>query len=300
LNPSGGIVGVMPTAMPGEAADPALVALLVLIAGLLAQALAWRRVRGTTLVAGWWWTLVALLALAASEALVILDGDSLLMATSHVRYAAAVTTFCPLMALLGSKRPQSGAWQWIVLTFLGILSLPAAESLLFHSTGPLTPHPARRWFLLILVAIGAFNALPTRYWPTGVLTCLAQVLLLGDHVPLTTFRLGNWTTAAGIACLVAGLVLRAADMPRRRRATRAEDRLWLDFRDGYGTLWALRVADRFNDSARRLGWGVRLEWNGFTFEHDEDYNSATQPAVSRGLRTLLRRFVSPEWISRRR
>lgn len=296
----GGTTAVVPIATASGAAGPASIALVLLTAGLLALAVAWRDVRTTTLVAGWWWTLASLCALATGEALVATHADPLPAWVSHLRYAAAMTTFCPLMALLGSKRPQHRAWQLIVLTFLGVLVLPAAEALLFYPTEPLSVHSARRWFLLILVAVGAFNSLPTRYWPTGLLTCLGQVLLMGEYLPLVQFGLGQWQVAAGIACLVAGLSLRAAQLPRGRRASRPPDRLWFDFRDSYGTLWALRVADRFNDTARRLGWGVRLGWNGLTFDRDADQHSpGTQAAVNRGLRMLLRRFVSPEWIARK-
>jgi hypothetical protein len=284
-----------------EAVQAAGLALLLPIGGLLAVAVQWRDVRRTTLLAGWCWMLAALLSLAASEAVFIAVGNPPPAWAEHLRYAAAVTTFCPLMALLGSKRPQHGAWQWIVLTFLGVLLLPAVEALLFYPTEPLSLHPARRWFLAILIAVGAFNSLPTRYWPTGLLTCVGQVLVLSDYLPLARLGFGDWAVTTGVGCLAAGQIMRAARLPRGRRAASHLDRLWLDFRDNYGTLWALRVADRFNDSARRLGWGATLGWRGFEFERADDQFSAQACAVvSKGLRALLRRFVSPEWIARRR
>jgi hypothetical protein len=42
--------------------------------------------------------------------------------------------------------------------------------------------------------------------------------------------------------------------------------VWFDFRDAFGTLWGLRVVERFNDTARRSNWPVRLGWRGFEFE----------------------------------
>ena len=46
------------------------------------------------------------------------------------RFAAAVLSFAPTMALLGAKRPQNGAWQFVVITLWAILALPAFEVLL--------------------------------------------------------------------------------------------------------------------------------------------------------------------------
>jgi hypothetical protein len=92
--------------------------------------------------------------------------------------------------------------------------------------------------------------------------------------------------------------------------------VWLDFRDAFGVVWALRVADRFNATAQICGWPVRLGWHGLNVDRglgeanqsaQSDANS-TSPAALAGeigqqmqstLATLLRRFVSPEWIEQR-
>ncbi|MBI3468144.1 MAG: hypothetical protein HY000_34495, partial [Planctomycetes bacterium] len=41
------------------------------------------------------------------------------------------------------------------------------------------------------------------------------------------------------------------------------DRVWLDFRDDFGFVWAKRVQDRFNAAAGQLGWPIVLGWSGF-------------------------------------
>ena len=90
--------------------------------------------------------------------------------------------------------------------------------------------------------------------------------------------------------------------------------MWLDFRDAYGLVWALRVQERFNATAAKNGWPIRLTWRrmvsadaarlprpGVAARSPDP--SATQDhmdeAVARGLASLLRRFVSRKWISQR-
>ena len=83
------------------------------------------------------------------------------------------------------------------------------------------------------------------------------------------------------------------DLPRRRGARQPLDRLWLDFRDLVGTLWALRVAERINTASAQCGWSARLGWHGWTLD------GPPPAAMERSLRMLLRRFVSPQWIDQR-
>src|SRR5262245_4046075 len=92
-----------------------------------------RKLAGTTLIAPWCWAMFSLAVVAGSET--ICRSQSVAPSTawlSHIRYLAATTTFCPFMALLGAKRPQNRAWQFIVLALLTVLALPAVEGLLFR------------------------------------------------------------------------------------------------------------------------------------------------------------------------
>ena len=41
----------------------------------------------------------------------------------------------------------------------------------------------RSWFLLVLIALGALNYLPTRFWPASLLFAAGQVLLLARFLP---------------------------------------------------------------------------------------------------------------------
>jgi hypothetical protein len=112
-------------------------------------------------------------------------------------------------------------------------------------------------------------------------------------------------------------------------------RTWLDFRDAFGVVWALRVMERVNTMPAAMEAGVRLNWDGFyellpaprhatcttagekeatanpssshsefsqsEFSHSEEVE--TRPAsifamepLDAGLRNLMRRFVSKRWL----
>ncbi len=257
------------------------------------------RLTGTTLVAPWCWSLAALAAVAVSAmAIAIAAGAPRAEWVMPLRFAAAMTTFCPLMALLGAKRPQDRAWQFIVFSLWIVLSLPSFEWLLFGGVEEI--HPARFWFLVVLTLIGATNGLTTRYWPSGLLFAVGQLALLAPfltsgHVPLPE----EVTGSLGLSAMVLAWVLVALGLPPARRASNPLDRVWRDFRDLYGVVWAMRIAERINASATMYSWPVRLDWRGFRDRETDQPVAEVPEAVVESLRSLLRRFVSPEWIAAR-
>ena len=120
-----------------------------------------KRLSGSTLAAVWVWSLVSLAAIGVAELLVALAGGEPASPSSHaMRFSAAVSSICPIMALLGAKRPQDRGWQFIVFTLWVILSLPAAHWLLFGGVREI--HPAQVGLLAILIGAGAINAMATR------------------------------------------------------------------------------------------------------------------------------------------
>jgi hypothetical protein len=267
------------------------------VAGLAALAWQRRRIGGTTLVAPWVWSLVALATVAGSEALIRLGGgEPALPWAVALRFAAAMSTFCPTMALLGAKRPQNRAWQLIVLALWGILSLPSLEWLLYGGAAEI--HPARFWFLVVLIATGALNGIGTRYWVSSLLYGGGQVLLLWPFFVPQGALAGADAPPLGISALVLAWLLLAAQWPRGKLPTLPLDRVWLDFRDAFGVVWGLRVAERINASARRYGWPIQLGWSGFR-QPDSTLSPEVPEAAEDSLRTLLRRFVSPDWIDAR-
>ena len=277
-----------------------------------------RRVAGTTMSGPWAWAAISIAAITLSEVLVALfAGSQDANWVGLIRYSAAVTTICPLVAVLGAKRPQQQAWHLIVLTMLGVMHIPILETLLFGGQ-----HDFSRglwpWLLVIMTPIGVFNILGTRFWAPGLLAAAAQGSLLFPFLPFVQreFDLSEPVAGgpiAGLAMLVvAATVVRWIPAPA---ATTAADRLWFDFRDLYGHLWSQRVLERVNDVAKSQSWPIRLSWNGVVDVDDtisEDlpkekvddadaihFDPESIAALERLLRQLVLRFVSPEWVDAR-
>ncbi len=272
---------------------------LVLLAFPLALAglwtLRWPIIRGTTLVAPWVWASISLVTLTAVELSLTAIGDPAPTWAPAARYAAAMSTFTPIMALLGAKRPQDRGWQWIVLTLWLILCQPAGEWLLFGGVAEI--HPARFWFQMILVVVGATNGLGTRNWLASALYCGGQILLLlpfhSADPPIAASSAAFW----GLAGVFLSAVSITATGASQRESRGSLDRVWLDFRDEFGVVWALRIVERVNASAKMYDWPVQLTWQGF--RERESTQTEVPPLVEESFRTLLRRFVSAEWLDER-
>ena len=148
--------------------------------------LIWRgrkAVAQTTLWAAWCWALASWGAVAAASLAGLLAGGRIETGDWRQSFAmaAAMTTVCPAMALAGAKRPQHVAWQWIVFSLWVVLSLPAIEWQLFAAMPSV--HPARRWFLLVLIVPGIVNYLPSRHWLAVLFFGAGQVALLAAYLP---------------------------------------------------------------------------------------------------------------------
>jgi hypothetical protein len=196
------------------------------------------------------------------------------------------------------------AWQFIVLSLWCVLVLPSGEALLFGRGNGLEVGVVRSWFLLILIGMALLNTLPTRFALSGLLLAGGQLLMLWRFLPLPAVDWGPAATLWGLGLAVAGGALFAFGWPRAGAVGNPLDRVWRDFRDLYGAAWALRVAQRINASAALYDWGVTLAWHGFVDRADPtSTNIAVRPdvraAIESSLATLLRRFVSPEWLAAR-
>ena len=156
---------------------------------------------------------------------------------------------------------------------------------------------------MILVLTGLVNMLPTRFGFSALLTAASQFALLQGYWPGFPQSAGRLTVAIAIGLFGLAFALIGLGWPAWRPAAQPWDRIWLDFRNSFGVVWGLRVAERANQSARSSGSNLRLGWQGF---HRELQPSTTQPAaderdaIDLALQTQLRRFVSPDWIEARR
>lgn len=211
-----------------------------------------RKVRGTTLIGPWVWAVGSMVFLMLAEYTAKTS-----QSPSSIQYVAAVGLFCPMMSLLGAKRPQHSAWHLIVASLWVVLVLPAAESYFLRQGGKLQIHDARGWFLWLLIGTGWLNHVLTRHWIACTLLAAAQVLLLTPHLPL----LGEMQISRAVpAMLIASAAILV--FVSRSRTAKGLDRVWLDFRDAYGTFWGVRVVDRVNADSQRYDWPLRLEWMG--------------------------------------
>lgn len=260
-------------------------------------------VRGTTLVAAWTWAVAALGAVAAVELaarLALLPEASAWLAV--LRYTAALATLAPAMSVLGAKRPQQRAWQFIVGSLLVVLVLPAAQAVVFRPGGTFTLPPAWALFLAALVLVGAANHLPTRFGAASALAAAGQACLLVNFQPWLPLPWAEAWPTIGLTLGAAAAVTAAGVVGRpRSSATQPLDRLWLDFRDLVGAAWGLRVAERFNQTARRQGWPVVLAWQGLAAVGQEKaaISPEVQQAARRNLVSLVGLFAGPEWIAQR-
>ncbi|MEX0586057.1 MAG: hypothetical protein WD176_05410 [Pirellulales bacterium] len=250
----------------------------------------------TTLVAPAFWAAVAVAAVVAVELCVWLqrspDGRPPDWAPA-ARFVAAVGTLCPHVAVLGAKRPQNRAWQWIVGSLWLVASLPALRALLFQGGRAVEVHVTQSSFLIILVAVCALNWLPTRYWLSSLLVAAGQILLLAPHLSLVDQNQTDRSILAAVGLFALAAVLVAAGIGARRQTDHPLDALWINFRDQFGVLWAWRVLARLNATAAQCQWPVRLTWNGFT-PPPKQLSAEVERSVLRSMRSMLRRFVDSE------
>jgi hypothetical protein len=280
----------------------AVVAIGALAVGLSVLLTRWRAIRQTTLTGAWWWTLAAIVAWSCVELWVsLLPGIT--AGQSPLLLAATTLSFCPIVALLGAKRPQHAAWNLVVLSLWAIVALPAAESILLRPGQPPEMGDARGWFVWVLIGIGPINFVPTRYWLASLLVAAGQIAGLSPHLAMIGWTEISHAGSAGLVLCILGVA--AAEIARRRPngVANSLDRIWLDFRDTFGLLWGLRVQERVNAAAAQFGWGIELMWRGFRKEDSGAALPATEasvePELQSTLKGLLRRFVSDRWIAER-
>lgn len=273
--------------------------LLGFVAAALCAVACWR-LRDTTLAAPCAWAAASFCALAVATAMVVV-GQPIRLIADHLRYLAGITVVAPFIALLGAKRPQNVAWQWIVLSLLALLAFQDLRSWSIEAVAP-SPHPAWGWLLAATILMQFCNYVPTRYSAPAFLAFAGQFCVLAAYLPLVP-ECPNWLFSTGVNILSLAVLLAGIFSLRRHKPADAWQATWLDFRDLFGVLWALRVCQRVNALAVEQQSALRLSWYGLSpppAETSDGSLAAPQDmsdreALQRALRSVLSRFLSTAW-----
>jgi hypothetical protein len=298
--------------MPAVVGLPFVAALVTLVAACAGAFLA----RGTTAVPAAWWAGGAALAFAVESAVRASGGLADPASQASARLAVAAFSLCPIMSLLGAKRPQHGVWQFIVASLAGIIALPAASAALVRPGSPPDVHALQRWFMLALVLVAAMNFAATRHGVAALVVAVGQLILIRQFMPFVdSLKQQRAALDAVAAWLVAtGAIVAAAQSwlwPAQQRVVGSElasrrgggadlaafDAAYLALRETLGAAWTLRIAERFNAVAESRGWPCRLRFDGLHVGGDPDDREWRGDALRTG-RALLRRFVSTDWMRR--
>ena len=259
-----------------------LVYLFLFVAGLFPFLIAWQRNRGWTLVHALVWALAAWLAWGFA----LLVGEPARTGLDPWRYVALCLTAAAGVAVLGARRPQVAAWNFVVLGLLAVMLLPLGESF-FLGTPSLDG--LRIFFLGAILAVGILNYLPTRHFASalflGVICCLEGAVLfrgdpIGEGVHIEVVHLG---------LLLGPWLVLACSLLRRRNGGEI-DRAWHSFRDRYGLFWAQRIREQFNRGAAHAGLPGYLSWKGWRSEKEAPLACVQEKRLLQMLHAALKRF----------
>jgi len=259
--------------------------------------------RGSTAVPAAAWSVAASMALAAEAAGRACGWLADPAAQSAARLAVAAVAVCPAMSLLGAKRPQHGVWQLIVATLGFVLAMPALSATLVRPGSLPHLHMLERCFLPVLVGVGWMNFIATRRGLAASLVAAGQLGLIWqflpgvspEHPPAPSFDAACSGSLAAGSLLAVVQSLRGSGRHGAAGLAAAIDPAFLAVRETLGAAWALRICERFNSIAATRGWPCRLRFAGL--EGDLTAGPWERDAV-RCLRSILRRFVSSDWIAR--
>lgn len=266
-----------------------------------------KRLRQTTLPTAAWCAVAGLVVAAAAQSIELINPAQSTGWVDLGWYFAAVVLLCPGIAVLGARRPGASAWAFFVLLPLVlVLMWPAVAS--FQVARPADAIeievPALVGFGFVLMMSGG-NYFGTRYTLATFFYAAAIVLLVAPMSAAVPDFFPERTTARFMASLA--ILLAIAETNRRSKPAPDDgisqlDVLWFDFMDSFGMVWAKRVMDRVNETARHEKWAMQLELHGFVpFAESPSADDLlrTNERIEHTFRFLLKRFVDPEWIDAR-
>ncbi len=272
------------------------------------------KLRGTTLLWPWAWAV----PVPAVWAVVMLWAVTNRLPAEAVlpwRYVAGVFSLAPAISLLGVRRPHHRAWQWVVLSLVGVLFLPLGHWALGGGFSGLRLHWLWQSFLLVLLILGWLHYGWTPHAPAALLVVAAQGLWLFPVLGPRSWHAAGWLDHLGGMAL-ASLLLGAAVAWSWLRAGRSAggscpssgapdllggiERLLCDFRLWFGDFWFQRLRWQVMLAAQRAGWPVTITPTGrLIVERTAAEPGGWEQALHTGVEQFLRRFVSREWIQQR-
>lgn len=274
-------------------------------------------VRGSTAVPAALWSAAAALFFALT--MLQQTTENLDIATLGIhRVVVAALSVCPVMSLLGAKRPQHRVWQFIVGALAAVLALPAASAILIHPGSLPDLHILGRIFLPVLVLVGWMNFIGTRRAVAATLVAVGHFGLIWPLLPgirLEEALPQPVRDLVAISCMTSGglLALAQAVFARSRRRLVSTDGVqfplensefeyrvntcFLALRETLGAAWTLRLAERFDQMARRRGWPAQLTFQGLQMQ-EESREASWEPDALRAMEALMKRFVSSAWLKR--
>ena len=249
---------------------------ILLATALYPLAKAWWANRGTALEHAVLW---ALAAWAGWLAAFVCGEEGTL---GH--YAALSLTGCAGIAVLGARRPHVAAWDFVVVSLLAVLLLPAGAGL-----GPAGVESTVSRVSAATLAFGWLNYLPTRLLPA--------ILLFGvgggvEFVRLCGMRMDEWLLCVSRLALALTPWVGQACFAWPRGELNAVDREWLSFRDRFGVVWGQRSREQFNRAAANAGWPVTLSWHGL--DQAPEGPAPPDEDLLATLRAVLKRFGTKE------
>ena len=281
-------------------------------------------VRGSTAVPAALWSAAAAFVFALSM-LQQATGELGIASMAIHRVVVGALSVCPVVSLLGAKRPQHGVWQFIVGALAAVLALPTASAVLIRPGGLPDLHILGKFFLPILIMVGWMNFVGTGRWIAATLIAVGHIGLIWPLFPgnlLATALPQAGLDLAAIVCMTAGgglAFIQTVLAISSRRVARAVphgtsqenavfvsrvNNSFIPLRETLGAAWTLRFIERFEVLATRRGWPLRLTLKGAEFTNkgvestDNVGAQDWQSDAARALEALLRRFVSTGWLKR--
>ena len=280
---------------------------------LLAVFSSTQRLRNTTMRTASWWAFVGV-SLWVGIAIAAVFGNAAAGWLDAAHYGVAVILLCPLIAVLGARRPSANVWNLFVLVpLILVLMWPVVASADVMKGRPLElESPTMVAFVLVLV-MGAGNYFGTLSgFPAFIFACCQVCLVLPLWGSVPDFFMSK-DTARLVAALSLGwsvVLIKHRRVANEQWEGPALTKLWLDFIDTYGMVWGKRVMDRVNAAAVHENWGCRLELDGFAVLSDSQEtaphsvqliapDATTLRQAEPIVRWLMKRFVNEDWVAER-